>query len=174
MTGAWTRWPKYAPDMNYDFTYIPVPKEGDQSATWAGGWSVALIPGLAGGGPGVAVHAVLRRARGPGGLHEGVEHLPTLSALLTDTSLYDEQHAKFLDFLEVAHNRPPLAVGAIYWDALTTAQGSVELNTKEPWPRSRRWRTRSSRGWMRSAADHVEQSTVAGIGPGPRAPAPLR
>jgi multiple sugar transport system substrate-binding protein len=60
------------------------------------------------------------------------KHLPTLSALLTDASLYDEQHKTFLDFLDVATNRPPLAVGATYWDALTAAQGSVELNTKEP------------------------------------------
>jgi hypothetical protein len=59
-------------------------------------------------------------------------HLPTLEALLGDASLYDEQHAQFLDFLGVAHNRPPLAVGAIYWNALTEAQGSVELNTAEP------------------------------------------
>jgi multiple sugar transport system substrate-binding protein len=60
------------------------------------------------------------------------KHMPTLKALLADTSLYDERHAKFLDFLKVAKNRPPLAVGAIYWNALTEAQGSVELNTKEP------------------------------------------
>ena len=42
------------------------------------------------------------------------------------------QHKLFLDLLPTAHNRPPLAVGAAYWDALTTAQGSVELNTKQP------------------------------------------
>ena len=60
------------------------------------------------------------------------KHLPTLSALLTDASLYDERHKTFLDFLDVATNRPPLAVGATYWDALTAAQGAVELNSKEP------------------------------------------
>ncbi len=59
-------------------------------------------------------------------------HLPTLKALLEDASLFDPQHKTFLDLLQVAQNRPPLAVGALYWDALTTAQGSVELNTKEP------------------------------------------
>jgi hypothetical protein len=46
--------------------------------------------------------------------------------------LYDERHKTFLDFLNVATNRPPLAVGATYWDALTDAQGAVELNSKEP------------------------------------------
>ena len=59
-------------------------------------------------------------------------HLPTLNALLADSSLYDAQHKLFLDLLPTAKSRPPLAVGAAYWDALTSAQGSVELNTKTP------------------------------------------
>jgi multiple sugar transport system substrate-binding protein len=59
-------------------------------------------------------------------------HLPTLKALLTDASLYDASHKTFLDLLPTAKNRPPLPVGAAYWDALTAAQGSVELNRKEP------------------------------------------
>jgi maltose-binding protein MalE len=59
-------------------------------------------------------------------------HLPTIKELLSDSSLFDPQHAKFLDLLKVAKNRPPLPVGAAYWDALTTAQGSVEQNSKQP------------------------------------------
>jgi hypothetical protein len=34
--------------------------------------------------------------------------------------------------LKVAKNRPPLSVGAAYWDALTTAQGAVEQNSSQP------------------------------------------
>jgi multiple sugar transport system substrate-binding protein len=134
VTGDWRldEMAKYAPDTNFGFTYIPVPNEGDESATWAGGWSVALIPDSQ-----VADQAwqFMQYFAGPEGqavYTKESKHLPTLSALLTDASLYDEQHATFLDFLEVAHNRPALAVGAIYWDALTSAQGSVELNSKEP------------------------------------------
>jgi ABC-type glycerol-3-phosphate transport system substrate-binding protein len=59
-------------------------------------------------------------------------HLPTINSLLEDASLYDEQHKVFLELLPDAKNRPPLAVGGIYWDALTAAQGAVELNTKTP------------------------------------------
>ena len=59
-------------------------------------------------------------------------HLPTLNALLADPSLYDPAHAQFLALLPTAKSRPPLAVGAAYWDALTTAMGSVELNSKQP------------------------------------------
>ena len=35
---------QYAPNGHYGFTYIPVPKAGDPTSTWAGGWSMALIP----------------------------------------------------------------------------------------------------------------------------------
>jgi len=123
---------KYAPNGHYGFTYIPVPKAGDKSATWAGGWSMALIPNSK-----VATQAVkfMTYIAGPEGQKvytKDSTHLPTIKSLLADASLYDPQHKAFLDLLNVALNRPPLAVGAVYWDALTSAQGSVELNTKTP------------------------------------------
>jgi len=123
---------KYAPNGHYGFTYIPVPKAGDKSATWAGGWSMALIPNSK-----VATQAIkfMTYIAGPEGQKvytKDSTHLPTIKSLLADASLYDPQHKAFLDLLNVALNRPPLAVGAVYWDALTSAQGSVELNTKTP------------------------------------------
>jgi multiple sugar transport system substrate-binding protein len=121
-----------APDTNYGFTYIPVPKEGDESATWAGGWSAALIPGS--DVPDEAWRFI-QYLTGPEGqtiFSDVTKNLPTLKSLLADESLFDEQHAQFLPLLEVAHNRPPLAVGALYWNELTSAQGSVELNSAEP------------------------------------------
>jgi multiple sugar transport system substrate-binding protein len=123
---------KYAPNGHYGFTYIPVPKAGDPTSTWAGGWSMALIPDSK-----VADQAVkfMQYIAGPDGqavYTKQSTHLPTLNALLQDPSLYDAQHKAFLDLLPTAKSRPPLAVGAAYWDALTSAQGSVELNTKQP------------------------------------------
>jgi multiple sugar transport system substrate-binding protein len=134
VTGDWRidEMAKYAPDTKYGFTYIPVPKEGDQSATWAGGWSVALIPDSKAPDQAWKFMQYFAGPEGQAVYTKETKHLPTLKALLTDASLYDEQHKTFLDFLDVATNRPPLAVGATYWDALTSAQGSVELNTKEP------------------------------------------
>ena len=123
---------KYAPSGHYGFTFIPVPKAGDPSSTWAGGWSMALIPNSK-----VADQAVkfMQYIAGPDGQKVYTKestHLPTLNALLQDPSLYDAAHKQFLDLLPTAKSRPPLAVGAAYWDALTSAQGSVELNTKTP------------------------------------------
>jgi multiple sugar transport system substrate-binding protein len=134
VTGDWRidEMAKYAPDADYAFTYIPVPKEGDTSATWAGGWSVALIPDSKAPDQAWKFMQYFAGPEGQAVYTKETKHLPTLSALLTDASLYDERHKTFLDFLDVATNRPPLAVGATYWDALTAAQGAVELNSKEP------------------------------------------
>ena len=134
VTGDWRidEMAKYSPDTNFGFTYIPVPNDGDESATWAGGWSVALIPDSKAPDQAWKFMQYFAGPEGQAVYTKETKHLPTLSALLTDASLYDEQHKTFLDFLEVATNRPPLAVGATYWDALTEAQGAVELNTKEP------------------------------------------
>ena len=123
---------KYAPNGHYGFTFIPVPKAGDKPSTWAGGWSMALIPNSK-----VRAQAIkfMQYIAGPEGQKvytKQSSHLPTLQALLTDATLFDAQHKTFLDLLPTALNRPPLPVGALYWDKLTSAQGSVELNTKQP------------------------------------------
>jgi len=123
---------KYAPDGHYGFTYIPVPKAGDKSATWAGGWSMALIPDSKVSEQAIKFMEYIAGPEGQKVYTKDSTHLPTIKALLEDASLYDEQHKTFLELLPVALNRPPLAVGAVYWDALTSAQGSVELNTKTP------------------------------------------
>jgi multiple sugar transport system substrate-binding protein len=121
-----------APDVNYGFTYIPVPNEGDESATWAGGWSAALIPGSDVPDEAWRFIQFLTGPEGQTLFSDVTKNLPTLKSLLADESLFDEQHAQFLPLLDVAHNRPPLAVGALYWNELTAAQGSVELNSAEP------------------------------------------
>ena len=125
---------QYAPSGNYGFTYIPVPTAGAQSATWAGGWSMALIPDSQAAEQAVAFMKYIAGPEGQAVYTKESTHLPTLNALLTDASLFDASHKTFLDLLPTAKSRPPLAAGAAYWDALTSAQGSVELNTKEPLP----------------------------------------
>jgi len=123
---------KYAPNTKYGFTYIPVPKAGDKSATWAGGWSMALIPDSKAKDQAIKFMKYIAGPDGQKVYTKETTHLPTIKSLLQDASLFDAQHKTFLDLLPGALNRPPLAVGGIYWDALTSAQGSVELNTKTP------------------------------------------
>ncbi len=123
---------KYAPSGHYGFTFIPVPKAGDKGATWAGGWSMALIPDSKAADQAVKFMKYIAGPEGQAVYTKESTHLPTLNALLADASLYDPSHKAFLDLLPTALSRPPLAAGAAYWDALTSAQGSVELNTKTP------------------------------------------
>jgi multiple sugar transport system substrate-binding protein len=123
---------KYAPNGHYAFTYIPVPKAGDKGATWAGGWSMALIPGSQSKDQAVKFMKYIAGPDGQKVYTQESKHLPTLKALLSDKSLFDPSHQTFLDLLPTAKNRPPLPVGALYWDQLTSAMGSVELNSKTP------------------------------------------
>jgi multiple sugar transport system substrate-binding protein len=123
---------KYAPNGHYGFTFIPVPKAGDKGATWAGGWSMALIPDSKAQDQAITFMKYIAGPEGQKVYTKESTHLPTLNALLADASLYDPLHKQFLDLLPTAKSRPPLAVGAAYWDALTSAQGSVELNSKTP------------------------------------------
>lgn len=137
ITGDWYLGvlPEYAPDIDFGLTLIPVPKEGDQSATWAGGWSVVIpqgaknVEGAArfiryiGGEPGQRTYAT------------ETKHLPTVKTLLQDTSLFgeDEQHRFFAEtLLPTAKNRPPLPVGVKYWNELTAAWQKIYLNEEEP------------------------------------------
>lgn len=127
---AWMR--EFGQDIEWGTTFIPVPKEGDESATWAGGWSVVIPNGA--NNPDGAWEFMKWFAGEPGQKQYTVEsaHMPTIAALAEDESLFDEQHKFFRELLDVAHSRPPLPVGALYWDELTTAQEAVVLNQKEP------------------------------------------
>lgn len=137
ITGDWylNTLPKFAPDIDYGITLIPIAAEGSESATWAGGWSVVIpqgaknVEGAAkfiryiGGEPGQRIYAT------------ETKHLPTVNALLQDTTLFgdDEQHRFFAEtLLPTAKNRPPLPVGVKYWDELTAAWQKIYLNEEEP------------------------------------------
>jgi multiple sugar transport system substrate-binding protein len=52
--------------------------------------------------------------------------------LVEDDSLFQGHYRFFRDLLDVARNRPPLPVGALYWDELTAAGESVLLGEAQP------------------------------------------
>jgi multiple sugar transport system substrate-binding protein len=126
--------PEYAPDIEYGLTVIPVPNEGDESATWAGGWSMVIPQGAK--NPEGAWRFMQYIAGEPGqrSYVTDTAHLPTFNSLLADPDLFpDPQHRFFAqDLLPTAKNRPPLPVGARYWDELTSAWERVYLNQEEP------------------------------------------
>ena len=61
------------------------------------------------------------------------QHLPTIEALLQEADLFEERHRFFSEqLLPIAKNRPPLPVGAKYWDELTVAWQKTYLDQEEP------------------------------------------
>jgi multiple sugar transport system substrate-binding protein len=123
---------KYAPNLHYGITYIPVPKQGDTPATWAGGWSVVIPKGAKNGSGGWEFMKYFAGEQGQRVYTKETTHMPTWKSLLTDDSLFPGDHKLFVQQLTVAHSRPALPVGALYWDQLTIAQSSAEHHSKDP------------------------------------------
>lgn len=135
ITGDWMikQMAQYAPNTDYGITFIPVPAAGDAPSTWAGGWSVVMPQGAK--QPEEAIQFMQWFAGEEGQRIYATEtaHLPTILTLLEDASIYDERHRFFSEqLLPIAKNRPPLPVGAKYWDELTQAWQKTYLNEEEP------------------------------------------
>jgi multiple sugar transport system substrate-binding protein len=127
---AWLK--EYTPNLNYGVTYIPVPNKGDKPSTWSGGWSMVIPSGSKHLDEAFSFAGWMTGPEGQKMYTAGTSHLPTWKALLDDDSLYDAQHLFFKQILPVSYSRPPLPVGALYWDALTQALNAVTLNQADP------------------------------------------
>jgi multiple sugar transport system substrate-binding protein len=124
---------EYVPDMNYAITYVPVPEEGAESATWAGGWSWAIPQGAKQPEAAAEFLAYVAGAPGQTVYTKDTTHLPTVAALAEQADLYEERHLFFAEeLLPIAHSRPPLPVGAKFWDDLSAAWEKIYLNQEEP------------------------------------------
>ena len=124
---------KYIPDAKIGYTFIPTPKQGDNSYTWAGGWSGVIPQGAKNAEGGFAF---LQYLTGPTGMPTYVKlnnNLPVLRQLLADKSLFDENLTWFVENLfPTTKNRPPLPVGAKYWDELKSAWEAIYLGQASP------------------------------------------
>ena len=74
---------KYAPSGSYGFTFIPVPKAGDPTSTWAGGWSMALIPNSKAKDQAIKFMKFIAGTEGQTTYTKESTHLPTLLARCT-------------------------------------------------------------------------------------------
>jgi len=134
ITGDWEigQMKLYAPNTEYGITYIPVPTAGMDSSTWAGGWSLTIPQGAK--NVDGAWEAIKWMCGEDGGriYTKNSEHLPTWASLLNEGDLFEERHKFFVDLLPTAKSRPPLPVGAKYWDELTVAWQKTYLNQGKP------------------------------------------
>jgi multiple sugar transport system substrate-binding protein len=134
ITGDWfiNTMRTYAADVDYDITYIPSAKAGDKPVTWAGGWAFVVPTGSK---KKEAAIAFIHWAAGAGGQRIYTKesgHCPTLLSIANDESIYTAKQNYFRQALSFTKSRPPLPVGALYWDALSTAQDMVVQNVKSP------------------------------------------
>jgi multiple sugar transport system substrate-binding protein len=58
--------------------------------------------------------------------------LPTLKSLQERKDLFPPEYELFLSLLPVSKSRPPVPVGALYWDQLKEAEEAVITNTQTP------------------------------------------
>jgi multiple sugar transport system substrate-binding protein len=132
--GNWTfpSHAKYLPGVEIGYTFTPIPEAGAESHTWAGGWS-GVIPEGAKNPEGA--FEFIQYLCGPNGSRTYVtmnNNLPVLRELLADPSLFSEDLKWFVDNLfPGTKNRPPLPVGAKYWDELKSAWEAIYLNTSD-------------------------------------------
>ena len=119
-----------APNLDYGVTYIPAPN--GQKTSWSGGWSVAILQG----GKNIeTAYQLLRFVAGEEGqtlLAKEASSLPTMKSLLQRKDLYAPEYEFFLNLLPVSKSRPPIPVGALYWDKLKEALEAVMTNSQTP------------------------------------------
>lgn len=132
ITGNWVfaTMKNVAPNLDYGVTYIPAPN--GLKTTWSGGWSVAIPQGTKNLD---AAYELLRFVAGEEGQRLLVKYatsLPTNKALLADKDLFAPEYSLFLSLLPISKSRPPLPVGALYWDKLKDAQEAVIANSQSP------------------------------------------
>jgi len=119
-----------APNLDYGATYIPAPN--GQKTSWSWGWSVAILQV----GKNIeASYQLLRFVAGEEGqtfLAKEASSLPTMKSLLERKDLYAPEYEFFLNLLPVSKSRPPIPVGALYWDKLKEALEAVMTNSQTP------------------------------------------
>lgn len=121
---------KYAPDLEYGHTFIPVFHEGDQPYTWSGGFSVVAPKGsqltrevwelmtFYGGKPGQQIFMPATKS------------LPTLKSLADYQPLADMR--SFIDQLAYTTSRPPIPVSSLWWDALVQVHSAMKIGSQTP------------------------------------------
>jgi ABC-type glycerol-3-phosphate transport system substrate-binding protein len=122
---------KFAPDLDYGMTYIPVEEEGDEPGTYMGGWS-AVIP--SGAKHPEASWDLLKFFAGEDGQRQWVEQVGFLP---TWKGLYDDEVVEGKEFWvgmleDYGVEYPPLPVTTAFYSAMDQAQEAVLLGESTP------------------------------------------
>jgi multiple sugar transport system substrate-binding protein len=119
-----------APNLEYGVTYIPAPN--GLKTSWSGGWCVVIPKGSKNAEPAYQLLRYLTGEEGQNLLIKQASSLPTLKSLQQRKDLFSPEYQLFLDLLPVSKSRPPVPVGALYWDQLKAAEEAVISNSQTP------------------------------------------
>ncbi|MFC7373704.1 MULTISPECIES: extracellular solute-binding protein [unclassified Brachybacterium] len=122
----------YKPDMNYAVTHLPVPNEGDDPFTWAGGFALAMPKGSSMSKPAWDFMKFYAGYEGQRILMPQISRIPTNIETIRDPEGWNQDISFFVELAAVALSRPPLPVGTKLWDAMMTMQGSLNQQSETP------------------------------------------
>jgi len=122
---------KFKPDMKFDV--VPMPGKSGAAPCMAGGWSEVVPKGAKNLDE---AWAWVSWYGGPDGqliYNKGTMHIPTnIKASQDPAFTADPKHAKFMEFLKTALNRPAIPAGQVLWNELGTAQSNVTHGVMTP------------------------------------------
>lgn len=123
---------RYAPDLDWGVTHLPVWNAGDAPYTWSGGFAVAAPRGSS---LSPEVWEFLKFFAGPRGQEifmPAVTRVPTDRSVLAAAPETMPSIRFFVDAMNHSQSRPPLPIGQLWWDTSTAAQASVLHGTASP------------------------------------------
>ena len=134
ITGSWNvkGQKQYKPDMDYGVTYLPVPNEGDDPFTWAGGFALAMPKGASMSKASWEFFKFYAGYEGQKILMPLLTNIPTNIETLNDPEGWSPDIKFFVEMMSIAKSRPPLPVGTKLWDSMFTMQDSINQGSDTP------------------------------------------
>jgi multiple sugar transport system substrate-binding protein len=124
---------EYAPNLDYGYTYIPVPNKGDKSTTWAAGFSMVVPTGSKRIEAAVRFMVYACGAEGQKRYTVETTHLPTYRSVMDDAGNFDTGHQFFRTLMNNATSLPSqVPVNVQLWDAMAQAQYEATIEQKDP------------------------------------------
>lgn len=122
----------YKPDMEYAVTHLPVPEEGGDPFTWAGGFALTMPKGSSMSKAAWDFFKFYAGYEGQKIMMPQISRIPTNLETVADPEGWSQDIRFFVELMEVALSRPPLPVGTKLWDAVFTMQGSLNQGSDTP------------------------------------------
>ncbi|MFS0613528.1 ABC transporter substrate-binding protein [Lederbergia ruris] len=112
---------KYKPDLNFDVFPIPTPS-GQDHTTWSGGWSAVMPKGAKNKEAGFEFMKFFASEEGQKIFSELSGAFATIDSVNEEIGYKDDPiFGKFIEMLPVAHHRPVIKEGSLYWNELSDA-----------------------------------------------------